>query len=190
MPSAPSDRAEMLRLVNGAIDALQRDSDEPIDEEHVSLLVTGQVERIPPAQRQDLLREVARDPELAQLVRDLHALGLSESDDGAERSPVLFSFGRVTTIVWAAAACVLFGLGGWRLIDPPAPIAADGTLQTYQADARMDYWEQLDRQRLIERAEHDRMRDMALLACAAACLVLSVPVVWRVMRRDPASRGC
>ena len=185
MTTIPSNRAQLIALLRQAIEADQG-PDGPIDDEHLILLATGRGDRLSDEQRRSLLRQVAANPEAARLVRELHELGLDEGQDAPDVSPpVVFTFRRVAQVGWAVAACLFIAIGAWRMADPPAPLNLDGTIRPYQTDDRIDYWEQLDRQRLIERAEHDHLRDIALVISASACLVLAIPVAWWLLRSGP-----
>ena len=156
------------------------------DEEDLILLATGRLEEVPGNRRNDLLRCVASDDELAELVSQLNALGLSDEQHGHAEQPAATRLMIGARYAWAIAACLLLMLGIWRVADPPAPVTIHGTLKPYATEAQSDYWQQLDRQRLVERAERDRVRDYALLGTSIACVVLTIPVVITALRRPQA----
>lgn len=165
-----------------------------IDEEELLLFAAGRLDRVPIDRRGPLLQAVATDPQLGQLVAELQALGLDEGRAGsgqeADGPAVLARIGpRVGAplgMAWLAAACLLLGVGLWRVNDPPAPLNPDGSVSMMsipdQTPQDRDYWQQLDEQRRMQRVERDQYRDYALVATATATLVLSIPIVWLALR--------
>ena len=184
MSDTPRNRTQLIRLMSDVIRTESVEA-EPIDDEHVALLAEGRLGELSPDQQDDLLRAVVADPSNAELLKDLCDLGLGQS--GKPTSSTGHPFGRFPlrafTGAWAAAACLMIGLGLWRVADPPPVCGPAGVTRPYDADAGPDYWSQLDSQRLAERAGRDRYRDYALIASTTTCFILSVGLVAAVRYR-------
>ena len=185
MSSRAWNRAELIRLLT---DAIQRAAGEggELDEEHIALLAEGRLDALSPPERDRLLRLIAADPAAGQLLAELDQLGIRPADTSDVRrvrpgsSRTFYSL----LSLWAAAAGLMLGLALWRAADPPAPLAPDGTLLLMGAEGdELDYWEQLDHQRRIERVQRDRYRDYALIISTGTGLVLSVGLVAYALRR-------
>lgn len=178
------------RLYQACRQALDQSADRParVDEENLLLVVLGRGDELSAAERDAVIRAIADDPETAELAAALHRLDLAAIPatpaTATARPDILFTFRRTVQVAWALAACLLLTLGVWRLADPPAPLTRHGTLTPYATANQVDYWQQLDRQRLVERADRDRYRDYALVAASAACLILSIGVVGVLLRKQ------
>ena len=185
MSDTPRNRTQLIRLMNEVIRTGSVETGS-IDDEHVALLAEGRLGDLSRDQQDDLLRTVVADPSNAELLKDLCDLGLGGSGKPASSTGHLFGRLplRVLTGAWAAAACLMIGLGLWRVADPPPVYGPAGVTRPYDAGATgPDYWSQLDRQRLTERASRDRYRDYALVASTTTCLILSVGLVAAVRHR-------
>jgi hypothetical protein len=196
MPNPPKFSSEQLSEI--IAQAMRRIDSHPgtsaVDEEHLVLFASGRLDRVPESMRGPLLRAVATNPALGQLIAELHELRLDEGAvriEQAHGSPNVIArigprVGAPLGVTWLVAACMLFGIGLWRFGDPPAPLNPDGSVSMMQMEQTpgpsQDYWQELDDQRRIERAHRDQYRDYALVATATATLILSIPVAWLVLR--------
>jgi hypothetical protein len=153
----------------------------PADAEHLALVAMGRIDALSPDERRAVLERVAADRREAMLLADL--CSAPWIDEGRRPLRPRSGLARINAGALAAAACVLIGLAVWRFADPPAPLNADGSIKPYQSARQVDYWQQLDRQRLIDRARRDRYRDYALVTSTATCLVLSIPLACTLLRR-------
>ena len=162
-----------------------------VSDEDITLLATGHLGQFSAARRRQILLHVARDPVASRLVKELCDLEL-DSPSGRPRwswsSPRTL---RSLAVAWAVAASLMIGMFAWQMMDPGSVGRPSQTIQSYgQDDPEPDYWSQVDKQRLDERALHDRLRSYALVASTSACLVLSVGLVVcfaakRKKRRQP-----
>ena len=192
MSDTPRNRTQLIRLMNEVILAGSAQTGS-IDDEQIALLAEGRLGELPPDQQEDLLRAVVADPSHAELLENLCDLGLGQSGETTPKPSRLFGRYpvRLLTGAWAAAACLMIGLGLWRVADPPAAQEPAGAIRPYDAaPPGPDYWSQLDRQRLAGRASRDQYRDYALVASTTTCLILSVGLVSVLRyRRRGSHRG-
>jgi hypothetical protein len=174
-------RADMVRLLHEALAAGAGPAGDEVNEEHLAMLVTGQLDQLDDEPRRTLLRQVAGDEKLAALVRDLTTMGLGEATPALRGAPgagvVVLRW--VVRGVWAAAACLVLGLGIWRAVDPPragdvsdlpvGPMSTDGPSTSapteWPGEGSAASW-----------------RDTTLYVALGACAVLSIPVVWWAAR--------
>ena len=176
--SSKKARENIIKLFANSVHSHSTAHTDQIDDEEIALLATGQLDKLPPARRKQLLHQVATDPVAARLVKDIHSLNLDESVE-AQRSmwrssPRL----RSVTVAWALAACLMMGLFLWRVVDPTPPVRGAGTVQVYgETQEPPDYWSQLEKQRLAQQATYHGYREYALVATTTICLVLSVGLV-------------
>jgi len=194
MSIKPKNRSEMVDILKAALNhaAATKGEQHPLDDEQIALAATGQLDRLPAAERAWILRSIAADPESAELLSQVHdVLAESKSDLGGHRAggPVLYTFRRATHVAWAAAACLALMLGAWRMADPPLALSPDDiSFQPYQQQGPPNYWDEVDQQRQIDRHVRDQMRDYALVACGFTCVVLAIPVAWWAVQGRPRRR--
>ena len=189
MNTAPRNRNEWIDALRHAMADADTDRKGPTAlEEEVGLVLEGRLDELPPADRTRVLRAAIHDPETAELLASGHRLGLA--GETRPRRSEGSRFRRVITIGWAVAASLLLMLGVWRLADPPeaTPSGPDIRLQSTdptRSDDAEQYWQQAEKQRAMEQLRTDRLRDYALLASAVACLLLSLALAWKTIRRSP-----
>jgi len=188
MSSRSFTRVELTGLMRQAMERgdARPDGSPSVSDEQIALLASGRADELSASERGRVLAAVARDPELGRLVRELQGLGLA-GQNTTRRSATRPVASRFMQAGWVAAACLTVAIGVWRFADPPitSPSDSGGEVQTLhqQPDHGEQYWEQAEKQRLEAQAKRDRLRDYALLASAGACLVLSIPVAWQLLRR-------
>jgi hypothetical protein len=183
-------KSQLRHLLERVMHESARDGVE-LDEEHMALLAEGRLDALSPPERDRLLRLIAADPAAGELLAELDQLGLrppTVEDSRTARPRSSRAFYTLFSL-WAAAACLFLSLLLWRAADPPAPLAPDGTLRVMgTSSADLDYWEQLDHQRRVERVQRDRYRDYALIISTGTGLVLSIGLVAYALRRKPGAQ--
>lgn len=194
MSDIPNNRSQMAALMREVMAAdPSAQSQSPLTDEEIAVVATRGLDGVPESMRQRVLQQAVVDPEAAQLLRDAVQLDLEDSVVVArrKRKPVKH-FMQLTYVAWAAAACLVLSLGVWRFADPPRDVTSTGggmTIHSLSVDRPVpDYWNQVERERLMDQAQSDRLRDYALLASSLACLILSIPVAIRVIRHDSGPR--
>jgi hypothetical protein len=115
----PRSQAELIATLQSAMPAPNANTADPaiIDDEQLALLCLGESGHIPAANRRQVLELVASDPQIAALVADLRAAGWGADKRLVDAASIVF---RISSWTWAAAACVVVGLGAWRIASPPA----------------------------------------------------------------------
>ncbi len=156
-----------------------------IDPEHLALLAEGRADELGKADRQRLLSQIAQDADARRWLAELTGPARSATARRARRTV------RPLAVAWALAASLTVALGLWSWTVPPRPADAPAHgIEPYsvQHDGA-DYWDQLDRQRLVEQAQGRHWRDYAWLISASASLLLSVALLIALLgrrsRREP-----
>jgi hypothetical protein len=161
MAMQPRNSIDLQRLFERAI---ARDAQGlHVDEEELVLLAEGRIDELSDAR---VLRAVAADPELAEVVAEARELFAAQPAGarGRESHRLMFA----TRAVFALAACVMLSLGLWRMIDPPAAPGGIGTASVSTQPATSDAW-----------------RETALIVSIVVAVLLAVPVAWWAIRSKP-----
>jgi len=168
MAKLPLDGQEMLELFRRSISAPGKGAD--VDEEELALLAEGRIGELSAEDRSRVLRAVAADESLQDLVVDVRRIYESESISTPQRGHAFWA--NTTRAVFALAACAMLALGTWRLLDPPATGGA-GTIG--QSSVNLPG--------ASPSANWHVTRDRLLIASGGIALILAIPVAWWALRR-------
>jgi len=186
MNAGPKNRSDMIHLLHAAMDQSgSTTADRTIEDEHIALLAEGRLDELPESDRQHLLRQVASDPQIAQVLREVRQL-IDAPAAGTRQGISSQSFMRFTQYAWAAAACLFLTLGLWRMVDPSAPLQRGPDQSVHilqnQPAGSTDYWQMHNQQQLKNRLHQDELRDWALIISSGVCVILANPVVLIAVR--------
>lgn len=134
MNRIPTSRDEMAAMLESAFILQLPPQGASVNEEHLALFAEGRGEELAPADRDRLLAQIASDCELAELLADLiqpGAIAAREAraqkleakkarpgltmNDATEK---VYRLQMWTQRLWAIAACLMLGLGGWWMLFP------------------------------------------------------------------------
>ena len=175
MEQTPENRRQMIALLRSAMTDIAKPNSEQIDDEQLTLLAMGQIDRLPSVQRQTLLRQVAAQPWAAQLVAELSPiLGIRE-----HRTPNYKWLPRIGRVL-AIAACVSVVLIIWQGFDPsPHSVLS---LRPFGVGNGPDYWGQFHDEQMQARAFRNWMRDMLTIVMCTTTVILAIAVAWMAFR--------
>jgi hypothetical protein len=104
--------AAMVRLLDQSISQFANPGSTEVNEEHLTLLCMGRIDELSAAERYVILRQIAADAELANLVAQMREMGWGEDEHPASTFQDVIL--RITPIAWSLAACLAVALGVWR----------------------------------------------------------------------------
>ena len=168
MSNTSNHHAAMTNLVEEAWSVSSSHADEPINDEHLTMLAMGESHRLAEGDREKLLAQVAAQPWAQQALADYQELDFTaEEADTSTASPT--SSNHASPIVfairagWAIAACLTLMFGLWEVVSPAAaqpgftPMGVDSTVVATSDPVWRSYV-------------------LAIFGCL--WLVLSIPFIW------------
>ena len=106
--SDPCDQARDLDLyLEHALESLDAGPPANVDDEELAVLASGDLDRLPEADRMRILEQVATDPVARKVVADLQKSGLAETERRTNEAPRKKQVPRLIAAVLAVAACVV-----------------------------------------------------------------------------------
>ena len=114
-PQNPVDHDVITAALRDAMQRRAGDSWSDLDIESMAVLAEGRGDELPPAERALLLKRIASDPDLGQLLKELRA-----DIGGSLASPAIFVPRAAIRLAWVACLIALVTVGVIRMGDSPA----------------------------------------------------------------------
>src|ERR1051325_5611780 len=98
------------QIASALLSGLDTYQETEIDEEGLIMLAEGRVNELTPQRRERLLIQVGSNPIVAELLTELHGLGLGQGIEEDSNPRMIAPFARITRTIWAIAACLAVSL--------------------------------------------------------------------------------